>query len=331
VFSATRFPQLPDIVTNIAGAVAGWLLGRAVLGSHERVRRTIPLSPVLCALSVVGGLVLMLAVIPRSVRSDISNWDSTFLMKVGREPWAQPDWRGKVLGLKIMEGALSADEIAELAARGPVDLPRTLPESDAQLFRRISEARQFTALVWGSTDDLEQKGPVRIVTWSRDVFSSNMTIGQDGRRVVFRVRTVSASSLGTGQETRTGAVLEAGHPFFIAGTYDGRFARVFINGLQVAGNDLSVKIPLGYLPGLACALMSGFLLALGSRLLLSPFFTLARLSIGLILVGSVAFAASGWHLAPAHTLRSVALFTTGVLLASASVRHPGLLLPRQKR
>ena len=102
--------------------------------------------------------------------------------------------------------------------------------------------------------------------------------------------------------------------FFFAGTYDGVIARVFLNGVQVVENDLSVRYPLSFLPGLGCALMSGFLLTIGSRWLLSRYFTYTWLLAGLI-------AAGGWGRVPTvQPLQLAALFATGALVALASMR-----------
>ena len=67
--------------------------------------------------------------------------------------------------------------------------------------RRINEAIRISGEVsveaWIASTQLDQTGPARIVTLSRDPSERNLTLGQDGGRLEVRCRTSTTSSNGT--------------------------------------------------------------------------------------------------------------------------------------
>jgi hypothetical protein len=113
-----------------------------------------------------------------------------------------------------------------------------LPGEVAERFGRAAKARNaFTVVTWIESANIEQAGPARIVTFSRDQFNRNFDLGQVGERLVFRVRTPTTGANGNDRRTETREVLERDRALVVAATYDGAIGRIYVNGqLQGRGN-----------------------------------------------------------------------------------------------
>jgi hypothetical protein len=90
---------------------------------------------------------------------------------------------------------------------------------------------------------VEQAGPARIITYSRDGYQRNFTLGQVGNSLTFRLRTPASGVNGTQPALFSGPVLSANQPTFVAAVYDGRFSALYVNGKRVAQVDLSTRTP----------------------------------------------------------------------------------------
>jgi hypothetical protein len=85
---------------------------------------------------------------------------------------------------------------------------------------------------------LQQFGPARILSFSWDPYHRNLDLGQDGDRVVFRVRTPISGENGAGFAARSVAVLE-GRPMTLVASYDGSVSRVYVDGRLAARSNLA--------------------------------------------------------------------------------------------
>jgi hypothetical protein len=98
------------------------------------------------------------------------------------------------------------------------------------LFRLAIERNAITVIARVATADVHQDGPARLVSFSFDQFHRNFDLGQEGRRLVFRVRTPTSGPNGMNPHTETSPVLETNRVTTIVATFDGTVARVYVDG-----------------------------------------------------------------------------------------------------
>ncbi len=91
----------------------------------------------------------------------------------------------------------------------------------AAVARRLRETHAFTLRVRCATDDANQDGPARIVSYSRDVEHRNFTLGQQGADLVFRLRTPKTGVNGNRPELIIPGVFADRQPRDVLVTYDG--------------------------------------------------------------------------------------------------------------
>jgi hypothetical protein len=101
----------------------------------------------------------------------------------------------------------------------------------------------MTLLVSMQTNNLEQSGPARIITYSRDPGNRNFTLAQIHDTLTFRLRTPSSGMNGANPALYSGPVLSLDHPAFVAAVYDGRTSRLYVDGKLVAHADLGARRP----------------------------------------------------------------------------------------
>jgi len=191
-------------------------------------------------------------------RSDFSNWDPDYQMAIGDELTLDRPWRGAVSEVTVVARAIDASAIREWATHrlplvetavlhleptGSADDLREEPLLDRlqtrQLFDALVENGAMTLLVRFRTDDLDQTGPARIVTFSKDTFNRNFTLSQDGRALNFRLRTPESGLNGTEPATNTPELLTEDEELAVAASFDRRYVRIFVNGGLVARRNLA--------------------------------------------------------------------------------------------
>jgi hypothetical protein len=118
--------------------------------------------------------------------------------------------------------------------------PPTAAPVDAA--HRIGEAvgigNALTILMQIETADVLQRGPARIVSYSLDPFHRNFDVGQQERRVVFRIRTPTTGPNANDWRTETPNVLEPNRVYLVAATYDGTVARLYLDGQLYGRSNL---------------------------------------------------------------------------------------------
>lgn len=92
------------------------------------------------------------------------------------------------------------------------------------------------------TDSLDQVGPARIISFSREAMSRNFTLGQEGDGLIFRLRTTETDYNGQYLSLRVPSVLhDVRWQHFIV-TFDGTQSRLYVDGkphpqvLKLGGN-----------------------------------------------------------------------------------------------
>lgn len=141
------------------------------------------------------------------------------------------------LPLVIEEGS-AADALAgELIVSQDSLIASQRPAED--MARACMQSNAITVEAWIMPQNLEQGGPARIVTLSRDAAARNFTLGQEAGRYVMRLRTTETSENGIPPlETPDGAVtLQMTHVVYTrdpAGT-----ARTYLDGVTVAEGEVA--------------------------------------------------------------------------------------------
>ncbi len=254
LWSFERFSSPYDVVANVLGAYGGMWLWRRYRGSDHAA------AIVVRAFSVVGCVLvsaLLYAHWKLPVRSsEISGWDPSFRLLLGNERTGDRPWRGTISSMRILTGALSPRQVRELnssswertadhalfastvyrnstAATSNGGPAIALPRSN-EIAAQISGAGAFTLLLTLRPADVEQSGPARIVSFSRDTQARNFDLGQEQERLTLRVRTPVSGPNGQDVRADTVPVLRPETEVFVAATYDGAFSRIFVDG-QLAG------------------------------------------------------------------------------------------------
>jgi hypothetical protein len=276
-----RVPSFVDIAGNTCGAVAGYLVAKPFVKRADGPRSLVLHRGVAVA-AIPIAILGTLAILPHHTKSDFSNWNPTFHVAVGNELTQDRPWSGTVSEFAIYPVAMTPQQINELAGQatssGTDRITRKVsPEApiverihpavsttrpgllsqqeELKLYDTLVSRNQFTLVVLMRTNNLEQTGPARIVTYSRDEFSRNFTLAQIRNTLTFRLRTPSSGPNGANPALYTGPVLKRNTPAFVAAVYDGRFSSLYVDGKQVARVDLGAKRPrlpkriLSWLPG----------------------------------------------------------------------------------
>ncbi len=97
------------------------------------------------------------------------------------------------------------------------------------LLENCRRTGELTVLAVIQTNDLDQSGPARIVSFSTDSQSRNFTLGQQGDQLIFRLRTSQSDNNGTSPQITLGP-LRAGDPIHVVLTYRQNDLRYYVNG-----------------------------------------------------------------------------------------------------
>ena len=86
------------------------------------------------------------------------------------------------------------------------------------LLATCKESNQLTIECLVTTDNLNQSGPARIISFSKDHTHRNFTLGQDANRFAIRIRTPRTGENGQGGEFSFG-IIESGKPTHVIVSY----------------------------------------------------------------------------------------------------------------
>jgi hypothetical protein len=262
LFYLDRHPSLADVAANSLGVLAGWTVSKLGAGKWLAPIDPLPLNRrlvILAAALCAGGVY---SVSRPGPPSDFANWDRNCRLIVGDELTRDRPWRGSIETLAVFDRALARREVEFLSRGGdapleplepvflaaplaPVDSIRGKPllaEKDGGNFHdRLAVAGRMSVFVRCATDDESQSGPARIAGYSLSTLAHNFSLGQEGREIVFRLRTRTTVPGGFYPQTRTRPVLSKGRRTAIAATYDGRNVRVFRDGRYEARLNLFAR------------------------------------------------------------------------------------------
>jgi cytochrome c553 len=134
--------------------------------------------------------------------------------------------------------------------------PFQTPEPPKELIKAIQSSGEFTIETWISPSKLNQSGPARIVTLSKDSGQRNFTLGQDGDRFDFRLRTTNTDGNGL-PSLATPSVIRTDKMHVVVTFDSGGILRIFVDAKQVAEKKYD---------GDLSSWDSGFQLAIGNEL-----------------------------------------------------------------
>lgn len=99
---------------------------------------------------------------------------------------------------------------------------------------RFSARSELSVEAWIAPGNLSQSGPARIVSYSKDPYQRNFTLGQQAREIIFRLRTPSSGSNGIDPELRTtDGPLDHAVQHLLVTYHDGR-ETLYVNGVERA-------------------------------------------------------------------------------------------------
>lgn len=251
-----------DILANALGVGCGVLAGRWCALTRHVNPTLLALDGRSMAVAMIGVLLVVLAWASPIRSGALADWDRSFGLMLGNEATSDRPWRGTIAALALVPGTLTALELEELSdldrpdvraallRRGAYLLPAPitlagasasrLPLDAAHRFFDLTVQRQaFAVLATITTADVLQSGPARVISYSGDQFNRNFDLGQEGRRLVFRVRTSSTGPNGMNPHAETAPVLNAGQSVRVAAIYDGDVARLHVNGRVLGRQSLA--------------------------------------------------------------------------------------------
>jgi len=318
-----RIPSFVDIASNTCGGVIGYLVARLVLGRADGPRSLQLYRPIAVAaipIAILGTVTLL----HKRPTSDFSNWSPAFHLAAGNELTGNRPWSGTISELAIFPFAMSAEQINDFARQtasshgtAPIVGPMQPTEStmrsggpllskpeELTLYNTLVSRSQLTLLVRMRTNNLEQSGPARIVTYSQDPANRNFTLGQIGDTLTFHLRTPNSGLNGLDPALYSGPVLSLDHSSLVAAVYDGHISRLYVDGKLVGQADLGAQKPrlprrvIHWLPG---SLPVREIELIGAEILLSGLFTIGmfalcgvpRRPLSRFLLGAVAGGAIG--------------------------------------
>lgn len=164
---------------------------------------------------------------PGRVRSDLQA-----LWEFGSR--SDPDIRDASGVSPALDVRVSDGSAVKRSSAGLQILRKTLMSSDgpaARLSRAVKESEAITIEAWIHPEDLDQAGPARIVTLSRNPGERNFTLGQDKARFEVRLRTTQTSANGIPAlvSTPNAVAAELTHVAYTWSAGTGT-ARLYVNG-----------------------------------------------------------------------------------------------------
>lgn len=259
-----RIPSAFDVLNNTGGALLGYLVAMVWLRATGIDPKSLRLPRPVAALAILVGILGTIGLVDHPTRSDFSNWSPTYHLAIGNELTGDRPWAGSISEFQIYPFAMGPSQIDDLARQAAhadnVALPsgglipltnlqarygHSLLSRDEELsfYDALVSRSQLTLLVALQTNNLDQHGPARIITYSRDPGDRNFTLGQIHDTLTFRLRTPASGLNGANPALYTKPVLSLNRKAFVAAVYDGRISRLYVDGKLAAHADLGARRP----------------------------------------------------------------------------------------
>ena len=140
-------------------------------------------------------------------------------MNLTLSPSSHFRWHGQVDGLEVINPAV-------LRSDGPAK----------KLYGALRNSGELSVETWIMPANVKQKGPARIISFSRDAVARNFTVGQEGADIDFRLRTPLTGPNGTMVNLRTRDGVLTGEQSHVVATYKDGIERLYVNGREHPDN-----------------------------------------------------------------------------------------------
>jgi hypothetical protein len=196
--------------------------------------------------------ILAYAAGPMVLTHNLSNWDCDFSLAVGDEIGGGRHWQGEVFCARLMAGGhellpfrgatpacgtptpAAARVLLEFGTLSENGLPFAWkPWRDAatrEFCQAVQQAEVLILDVWLRSDDLQQEGPARIVTFSESLLQRNFTLGQTGDALDLRIRSQATGLNGTFIPVNTGAGAVTGAMQHVTAVYRDHTVELDVEG-----------------------------------------------------------------------------------------------------
>lgn len=255
VWQIGRYASPVDVLANVVGALAGamgwrWLVRQGISPPND-----LPVGgPALAmaAMAVVG--LAMNWMLPARAPS-LTDWNPGYALLLGNELTGDRPWSGTIRELALVPGAPPGKQLLApdhgLPSGAAYRLPQPvrldgrgvmrLADDVAQAFAHaVMQANAFTAIARVVPQNILQTGPARIVSFSVDTQHRNFDLGQEGRSLVFRVRTPVGRGDGETLVTlKSPPILEPGRPVLVVASFDGGIARIRVDGALIGRRNVA--------------------------------------------------------------------------------------------
>lgn len=259
LWSFERYSSPYDVISNVLGALAGAQAWRRFASSRETNPVTLNVTRAWIAAALLA-ITLLLVLWNLPTRSSaISTWDTTYPLLLGNERTGDRAWRGTISTLTLLPSALTHAESRALSTPGANEMAKretayvapspfvldggagvVLSDNASQTFAEQAKRNNaFTVITRFETASLFQEGPARLVTFSTDPFHRNFDLGQEGRTLVFRIRTPITGLNGFDFQTVTAPLLQARKSTRVVASYDGAVARIYMDGVLQARRNIA--------------------------------------------------------------------------------------------
>jgi hypothetical protein len=100
-----------------------------------------------------------------------------------------------------------------------------------KIFDTLRQTQELSIEVWMTPRDAIQRGPARVVSFSRDTGARNFTLGQEGSAINFRIRTPVGLN-GSPLALKTANGLLSSEPVHVIATYEKGIQKLYANGVE---------------------------------------------------------------------------------------------------
>lgn len=251
LWSVGRSASLLDVASNTLGAGAAALIASRFSDRFQETRSIVRVRTTQVALAALVLIGVFAAWAVPVTSAELSNWDPSYSLLLGNEQTSDRPWRGSVSELRLLSPSPGADNFERRGGPGIDTIalwqrtfvggpPVRLSDSLAARFVRIAMANgSFAIAARLQTSSTSQEGPARIVSFSKDPFHRNFDLGQQGERLIFRVRTPITGLNGELHRASSQSVLRTGESIEVAVSYDGSVARIHVGGTLVGRSNLA--------------------------------------------------------------------------------------------
>jgi len=265
-----RHSALFDVIANGLGVAIGLSVAHYMVKIRKITLDQWPVNKFIGVSALIFFIFLLIAVIQSTRQSSLARWDNSYSLLLGNETTSDRPWQGTINTLALVPAAFSQQQVLSLSDLSQGDVKATLIKNGAYVlpsavkltgksehylsqevtdffYNKAIRHNSFTVIATVNTNNLQQGGPARIISFSKGPFNRNFDLGQEQQQLVFRVSTLTTPDAIHPRVT-TPSILQPGIPTTVAATYNGSIMRLYVNGHLYARADLALT-PMGeFLP-----------------------------------------------------------------------------------